>query len=35
LVSRLRDAIAMLGREHLDEITAALRQLVEDPALSV
>ena len=35
LVSRLRDAIAMLGREHLDEITAALRQLVEDPALPV
>jgi mRNA-degrading endonuclease toxin of MazEF toxin-antitoxin module len=32
LVSRLRDAIAMLDGDHLNEITAALRQLVEDPA---
>ena len=32
LVSRLRDAVAMLDDEHLDEITVALRQLVEEPA---
>jgi len=32
LVSRLRDAVAMLDDGHLDEITVALRQLVEEPA---
>jgi mRNA-degrading endonuclease toxin of MazEF toxin-antitoxin module len=34
LLSRLRDAVAMLDREHLDEITFALRQLVEEPGAS-
>jgi mRNA-degrading endonuclease toxin of MazEF toxin-antitoxin module len=32
LLVRLRDAVGTLDREHLDEITAALRQLVEEPA---
>ncbi len=31
LVTRLRDAVAMLDVEQLDEITAALRQLIETP----
>ena len=31
LVARLRDAVAVLETEQLDEITAALRQLIEDP----
>jgi mRNA-degrading endonuclease toxin of MazEF toxin-antitoxin module len=30
-VSRLRDAVAFLSEEQLDEITAGLRQLVEEP----
>jgi hypothetical protein len=31
LVARLRDAVAVLDGEQLDEITAGLRQLVEEP----
>ena len=31
LLARLRDQVAMLDREQLDEIATALRQLVEDP----
>ena len=32
LVALLRDAVATLDGEHLEEITAALRQLIEQPA---
>jgi mRNA-degrading endonuclease toxin of MazEF toxin-antitoxin module len=32
LVSRLRDEVAMLDREQMDEITAGFRQLAEEPA---
>jgi mRNA-degrading endonuclease toxin of MazEF toxin-antitoxin module len=31
LVSRLREPVALLGHEQLDEVVSALRQLVEDP----
>jgi mRNA-degrading endonuclease toxin of MazEF toxin-antitoxin module len=34
LVSRLRDSVATLDGEQMDEITAGFRQLVEDPAAS-
>ena len=34
LVTRLRDLVTMLDAEQLDEITAALRQLIELPAAS-
>jgi hypothetical protein len=30
-VARLRDAVAKLDTEHMDEITSAFRQLIEDP----
>jgi mRNA-degrading endonuclease toxin of MazEF toxin-antitoxin module len=32
LVTRLRDAMAVLDSEQMDEVTAGLRQLVEEPA---
>ena len=35
LLTRLRDAVAMLDREQLEEITSALRQLVEDAPFRV
>jgi mRNA-degrading endonuclease toxin of MazEF toxin-antitoxin module len=31
LIARLRDAVATLDGEQMDEITAALRQLIEEP----
>jgi len=31
LIARLRNAVAMLDGEQMDEITAALRQLIEEP----
>jgi mRNA-degrading endonuclease toxin of MazEF toxin-antitoxin module len=31
VVSRLRDAVAVLAEEHVDEITAALVQLIQGP----
>ena len=31
MISRLRDPVAMLDGEQLDEITAGLRQLVDEP----
>jgi len=34
LLSRLRDPVAVLEGEQMDEITGGLRQLVEEPAAS-
>ena len=34
VVSRLRDSVAILDKEQLDEITHGLRQLIEDAATS-